>query len=99
MEMKGLLGRAAYPARSFSVGMAGVRRSRSGTLSISVGVAHRLFRHQTIADSSYRDADEGEVLFRAADRALYTAKGSGRNCVYSTVVSQSQDIPQRKVVR
>jgi diguanylate cyclase (GGDEF)-like protein len=49
-----------------------------GTLSVSVGVACRTFDPQAARRG---DADEGEQLFRAADRALYRAKELGRNHV------------------
>lgn len=48
------------------------------TLSVSVGVACRTFESHMARSE---DADEGEHLFRAADRALYRAKELGRNHV------------------
>ena len=45
------------------------RLMAAGTLSISVGVASR----------QGQDLDDGEALFRAADKALYAAKESGRD--------------------
>ena len=47
-----------------------------GTLSISVGVACRVFQ------AAGGEAESGESLFRAADRALYCAKEHGRNHVW-----------------
>jgi diguanylate cyclase (GGDEF)-like protein len=47
----------------------------AGTLSISVGVSGGLVRGEGGA------VQEGEALFRAADRALYRAKEQGRNRV------------------
>ena len=53
----------------------------AGTLSISVGVAHRSWSGP---DTSERetDAEAGEALFRAADAALYAAKSLGRNQLF-----------------
>ncbi|MGB2713949.1 MAG: GGDEF domain-containing protein [Vicinamibacterales bacterium] len=47
------------------------------TLSVSVGVACQTFDSRVGRD----DAEQGEELFRAADRALYQAKQLGRNHV------------------
>jgi len=51
-----------------------------GTLSISVGVACRVFDRDA-GPTDVGDAESGEALFRAADAALYAAKESGRNHV------------------
>lgn len=47
------------------------------TLSVSIGLACRTFD----GSAARRAAEEGETLFRAADRALYRAKQLGRNQV------------------
>jgi diguanylate cyclase (GGDEF)-like protein len=53
----------------------------AGTLSISVGVAHRSWSGPDTSGPE-TDADAGETLFRAADLALYAAKSLGRNQLF-----------------
>ena len=53
----------------------------AATLSISVGVAHRLWVAGG-APGLETDSRAGESLFRAADAALYVAKSRGRNQVF-----------------
>jgi len=64
--------------------LAGVRFP-AGTLSISVGLACRAFGQDETAGGhrQARDAGRGEALFRAADAALYQAKGHGRDQVWA----------------
>jgi diguanylate cyclase (GGDEF)-like protein len=64
----------------------------SGTLSISVGLAcrSRFFDPSPGADG-YAEMAEG--LFRAADQALYVAKGSGRNQIHAvSVINQKTPV-------
>jgi len=52
----------------------------AGTLSVSIGVACRSIGYDGSASES-TDVRIGELLFRAADEALYQAKAAGRNQV------------------
>jgi len=69
------LRQAVYAAAPTLAGLA----FPAGTLSISVGLACEPRRQP-----GPRESDEGvaaQTLFRAADQALYVAKGAGRNQV------------------
>jgi PleD family two-component response regulator len=56
--------------------------SPSGRLTVSVGIGYC---------GSPLDVSE-PILFEYADRALYMAKGQGRNCVVLQVVRQKQAV-------
>jgi diguanylate cyclase (GGDEF)-like protein len=61
----------------------------AATLSVSVGVAC-LFPAQHVTDAGAgSDAEVAQLLFRAADLALYSAKGNGRNQVSVADLSSS----------
>lgn len=55
------------------------------SITTSIGVAH----------ARPMDATSADLLFSGADRALYSAKGSGRNCIATavSVVSPTLDMP------
>ena len=58
----------------------------SGTLSISLGLACRThFGNSSPGTDGY--AEMAEALFRAADQALYVAKGAGRNQIHTESLS------------
>jgi diguanylate cyclase (GGDEF)-like protein len=60
-----------------------------GTLSISVGVARGSWPAVEGVDE-LTDAKAGELLFRAADAALYAAKARGRNQVFVALEARDQ---------
>ena len=58
------------------------RRFAAGTLSVSAGVACASFDGRPGPQAVRPDREPGEVLFRAADAALYQAKAKGRNQIW-----------------
>jgi diguanylate cyclase len=65
----------------------------AGTLSISVGVAHRTWPAHSVGDT---DARDGEALFHEADAALYVAKSQGRNRLFVAEATTGPATPESR---